>query len=67
MSLFFSFLLSSAMLLVFAFDDISSIPRAAVLWILGLGIVNFLANPNAASMDRPTATIGLVKPARSFR
>jgi len=30
------------MVLLFAFSDISSIPLAAVLWIVGLGVVNFL-------------------------
>mgnify|MGYP004118021745 FL=1 len=30
------------MVLLFAFSDISSIPRAAVLWIVGLGVMNFL-------------------------
>ncbi|MCH8987671.1 MAG: DMT family transporter [Chloroflexi bacterium] len=41
-SLFVSFLLSSVMVLLFAFSDISSIPQAAVFWILGLGVMNFL-------------------------
>jgi len=41
-SLFVSFVLSSAMVLVFAFDDIGNIPRAAVFWILGLGVITFL-------------------------
>ncbi|MDA0265261.1 MAG: DMT family transporter [Chloroflexi bacterium] len=41
-SLIVSFLLSTAMVLVFAFSDISSIPREAVFWIIGLGIINFL-------------------------
>ena len=41
-SLFFSFLLASAMVLIFAFSDISGIPQVAVLWILALGVMNFL-------------------------
>ena len=41
-SLFFSFLLASLMVLLFAFSDISSIPRAAIFWIIGLGVMNFL-------------------------
>ena len=41
-SLFVSFLLASAMVLLFAFSDISGIPQAAVFWILGLGVMNFL-------------------------
>ena len=41
-SLFFSFLLATAMVLLFAFSDISGIPQVAVLWILALGIMNFL-------------------------
>ena len=41
-SLFVSFLLAAVMVLLFAYSDISSIPRAAVFWIIGLGVVNFL-------------------------
>ena len=41
-SLFFSFLLASAMVLLFAFSDIGGIPQLAIFWILGLGIMNFL-------------------------
>ncbi len=41
-SLLFSFLLASAMVLIFAFSDISGIPQVAVLWILALGVMNFL-------------------------
>ena len=41
-SLFVSFLLASAMVLLFAFSDIRGIPQAAVFWILGLGVMNFL-------------------------
>ena len=41
-SLFVSFLLSSVMVLLFAFSDISGIPQSAVFWILGLGVMNFL-------------------------
>jgi len=41
-SLFFSFLLASAMVLIFAFSDIGGIPQVAVLWILALGVMNFL-------------------------
>ncbi len=41
-SLFVSFLLSSVMVLLFAFSDISGIPQTAVFWILGLGVMNFL-------------------------
>ena len=41
-SLFVSFVLSSIMVLVFAYDDIGGIPQAAIYWILGLGVVTFL-------------------------
>jgi len=41
-SLIFSFLFTGIMALLFAFSDIGSIPQAALLWILGLGIVNYL-------------------------
>ena len=41
-SLFFSFLLASLMVLIFAFSDLGTIPRVAVFWIVGLGVVNFL-------------------------
>ena len=41
-SLFVSFVLSSAMVLVFAFDDIGNMPQEAVFWILGLGVITFL-------------------------
>ena len=41
-SLFFSFLLASVMVLLFAFSDIRGIPQAAILWILALGVMNFL-------------------------
>ncbi|MBT99238.1 MAG: hypothetical protein CL902_11510 [Dehalococcoidia bacterium] len=41
-SLSVSFVLSSAMVLVFAFDDIGNIPQAAIFWILGLGVITFL-------------------------
>lgn len=41
-SLFFSFLLASAMALLFAFSDLGNIPRVAILWIVGLGVINFL-------------------------
>lgn len=41
-SLFFSFLLSSIMVLLFAFSDIDDISLTAVYWIVGLGVVNFL-------------------------
>jgi|TARA_B110000116_G_scaffold189394_1_gene164492 drug/metabolite transporter (DMT)-like permease len=41
-SLFVSFVLSSAMVLAFAFDDIGNIPQEAVFWILGLGVITFL-------------------------
>ena len=41
-SLFVSFLLASAMVLLFAFSDIRGVPQAAVFWILGLGVMNFL-------------------------
>ena len=41
-SLFVSFLLASVMVLLFAFSDIGGIPQAAVFWILGLGVMNFL-------------------------
>lgn len=41
-SLFFSLLLASLMVLLFAFSDISNITRVAVLWIIGLGVMNFL-------------------------
>ena len=41
-SLFVSFLLASIMVLLFAFSDIRGIPQAAVFWILGLGVMNFL-------------------------
>jgi len=40
-SLIFSFLFTGIMALLFAFSDIGSIPQAALLWILGLGIVNY--------------------------
>lgn len=40
-SLIFSFLFAGIMALLFAFSDIGSIPQAALLWILGLGIVNY--------------------------
>jgi len=40
-SLNFSFLFAGIMALLFAFSDIGSIPQAALLWILGLGIVNY--------------------------
>ena len=41
-SLFFSLLFAATMALLFAFSDIGSIPQAALLWILGLGVVNYL-------------------------
>ena len=41
-SLFFSLLFAATMALLFAFSDIGSIPQAAFLWILGLGVVNYL-------------------------
>jgi len=41
-SLFFSLLFSAIMVLLFAFSDISSIPQAAFLWIVGLGLLNYL-------------------------
>ena len=41
-SLFFSLLFSAIMVLLFAFSDISSIPQAAILWIVGLGLLNYL-------------------------
>ena len=40
-SLIFSFLFTGIMALLFAFSDIGSIPQAALLWIFGLGIVNY--------------------------
>ena len=40
-SLIFSFLFAGIMALLFAFSDIGSIPQAALLWIFGLGIVNY--------------------------
>ncbi len=40
-SLIFSFLFTGIMALLFAFSDIGSIPQAALLWIVGLGIVNY--------------------------
>ena len=40
-SLIFSFLFAGIMALLFAFSDIGSIPQAALLWIVGLGIVNY--------------------------
>ena len=41
-SLIFSLLFSAIMVLLFAFSDISSIPQAAILWIVGLGLLNYL-------------------------
>ena len=41
-SLLVSFIFSSVMVLLFAYSDIDSIPREALLWIIGLGVVSFL-------------------------
>ena len=41
-SLFVSFTLAVVMVLIFAWSDIGSIPRAAIFWIIGLGVINFL-------------------------
>lgn len=41
-SLIVSFTFASVMVLLFAFSDIGTIPRAAVFWIIGLGVINFL-------------------------
>ena len=41
-SLFVSFTLALVMVLIFAWSDIGNIPRAAVFWIIGLGVINFL-------------------------
>jgi len=41
-SLFFSFIFAGIMALLFAFSDIGSIPQAALLWIVGLGLLNYL-------------------------
>ena len=41
-SLIFSFLLASVMVFLFASSDVGSIPQAAVFWIVGLGVINFL-------------------------
>ena len=41
-SLLVSFIFSSSMVLLFAYSDIGSIPREAMLWIIGLGVVSFL-------------------------
>ena len=41
-SLFVSFILSSTMVLAFAYDDIGNIPQEAILWIVGLGVITFL-------------------------
>ena len=41
-SLLVSFIFSSVMVLLFAYHDIGSIPREALWWIIGLGVVSFL-------------------------
>lgn len=41
-SLIVSFTFASVMVLLFAFSDIGTIPQAAVFWIIGLGVINFL-------------------------
>ncbi|MEC9287384.1 MAG: DMT family transporter [Chloroflexota bacterium] len=41
-SLLASFVFSCVMVLLFALSDIGSIPQAAVFWIIGLGVINFL-------------------------
>jgi len=41
-SLMVSFVFSSVMVLLFASSDINDIPQAAIWWIIGLGVINFL-------------------------
>ena len=41
-SLLVSFVFSCVMVLLFAYSDIGSIPQAAIFWIIGLGVINFL-------------------------
>ena len=41
-SLLASFVFSCVMVLLFALSDIGNIPQAAVFWIIGLGVINFL-------------------------
>ncbi len=41
-SLFFSLLFSTIMVLLFAFSDMGDIPKVAFYWILGLGVLNYV-------------------------
>ena len=41
-SLLVSFIFSSGMVLLFASSDIGNIPKEALLWIIGLGVVSYL-------------------------
>ncbi len=63
-SLFVSFLLAAVMVLLFAYSDISSIPRAAVFWIIGLGVVNFLGG---RSQNFRSTLLALPGPVCSYR